>query len=96
MYKGKKLNIVTDFITQYISKNNLKYGDKLPTENEIIYATGVSRVTLRRAFSNMQEQNQIYSIQGSGYYLRNTIRCKEDMSVPIIISYNQENSKILN
>lgn len=96
MYKGKKLNIVTDFIKEYISINNLKHGDKLPTENEIINATGVSRVTLRRAFSNMQEQNQIFSIQGSGYYLGDSIKNKEDITIPIIISYNQENSKILN
>lgn len=95
-YTGKKLSIVTKYIEDYIRNNALEKGSRLPTESELIENTGVSRVTLRRALSNMQEQNQIYSIQGSGYYVGELIGNHQTDVVPIIISYDHENSKILN
>lgn len=95
-FTGKKLNIVTEYLSNYIRNNSLKIGSRLPTENELIEATGVSRVTLRRALSNMQESNQIYSIQGSGYFVGEKSVVSEDKTIPIIISYDHENSKILN
>ncbi len=95
-YNGKKLSIVTKYLEEYIRDNGLETGAHLPTETQLMKSTGVSRVTLRRALSNMQEQNKIYSIQGSGYYvgeLKNNYRTD---TIPFIISYDQENSKILN
>lgn len=95
-YTGKKLSIVTKYIEEYIRTNALEKGSRLPTESELIESTGVSRVTLRRALSNMQEQNRIYSIQGSGYYVGELTGSHQTDIVPIIISYDHENSKILN
>lgn len=94
-YTGKKLSIVTNYITDYIRDNALESGARLPTEREIMEHTGVSRVTLRRALANMQEQRQIYSIQGSGYFVGEFTPAKAQI-VPFIISYDHENSKILN
>jgi len=95
-YTGKKLSIVTNYLEDYIRTNSLEKGTRLPTENELIESTGVSRVTLRRALSNMQEENKIYSIQGSGYYVGELRLGQKTDIVPIIISYDHENSKILN
>ncbi len=95
-YTGKKLSIVTRYIEDYIRTNALEKDSRLPTESELMEQTGVSRVTLRRALSNMQEQNKIYSIQGSGYYVGELIGGRKSDVVPIIISYDHENSKILN
>lgn len=94
-YTGKKLSIVTDYLNDYIRKNALENGARLPTESELIEHIGVSRVTLRRALANMQEKKLIHSIQGSGYYVGELRACRTD-TVPLIISYDHENSKILN
>lgn len=94
-YTGKKLSIVTNYLNDYIRKNALESGARLPTESELIESTGVSRVTLRRALTNMQEEKLIYSVQGSGYYVGELRSCRTD-TVPLIISYDHENSKILN
>ena len=94
-YTGKKLSAVTDYLNDYIRENALENGARLPTENELMERTGVSRVTLRRALANMQEERLIYSIQGSGYYVGELRACRTD-TIPLVISYDQENSKILN
>ncbi len=96
IYNGKKLSIVTDYIIEYIKSNELKSGQKLPTENEMIEATGVSRVTLRRALSNLQAQGYITSIQGSGYFVGDALHKPDVNNIPIIISYSHQNSQILN
>ncbi len=95
-YTGKKLLLVTNYVNEYIRNNSLETGAHLPTENEIMKDTGVSRVTLRRALANMQEQRLIYSIQGSGYYVGELANRYSNDTIPIIISYDHENSKILN
>ena len=83
-YTGKKLSIVTKYLEDYIMSNKLEKGSRLPTESELMANTGVSRVTLRRALSNMQEENKIYSIQGSGYYVGELVINKQTDIVPII------------
>ena len=95
-YTGKKLSIVIDFLTDYIRDNNLETGARLPTEGDMIANTGVSRVTLRRALANLQESGVIYSVQGSGYYVGQLGEAYKIDAIPIIISYDHENSKILN
>jgi len=92
-YTGKKLSIVTNYLEDYIRTNSLEKGTRLPTENELIESTGVSRVTLRRALSNMQEENKIYSIQGSGYYVGELRLGQKTDIVPIIISMTTKTLK---
>jgi len=95
-FTGKKLSIVINYLSDYIRNNSLETGAKLPTEGELIKATGVSRVTLRRALSNMQDEKQIYSVQGSGYFVGEACNSLKTNIIPLIISYDHENSKILN
>lgn len=95
-YQGKKVAVVSEYVTDFIRRHSLQSGSRLPTENELIQATGVSRVTLRRALANLQESRLIYSIQGSGYFVGEKAVPADDAVIPMIISYNQENSKILN
>ena len=96
VYSGKKLSIVTDYIIEYIRSNDLKSGQRLPTESEMIEATKVSRVTLRRALANLQAAGYITSIQGSGYFVGDEMYKTDVRSLPIIISYNHQSSQILN
>ncbi len=58
-------------ILQYIKDNNLKKGDKLPTERGWTEILGISRVSIREAMKVLQS-NYIISIkQGSGIYFEN-------------------------
>ena len=44
--------------------------DKLPTERQLADELGVSRLTVRRALSELTVQNLVYRIQGSGTFVR--------------------------
>ncbi len=95
-YTGKKSAIATEYIENYIKTHALKPGSRLPTESELSKQIGTSRVTLRRALANLQERGLIYSIQGSGYFVSNPTLDLKDATIPLVISYNHEDSKILN
>lgn len=94
-YSGKKLELATNYIMEHIRQNNLLQGDRLPTEREMIEASGVSRVTLRRALANLQAQGLTYSIQGGGYYVGKAFRNLKVNFIPLVVSYGHSSSKIL-
>lgn len=54
-------------IINYIKENKLKEGDTLPSGEELLKMTGVSRVILREAMSYLKGMNMINSAQGSFY-----------------------------
>lgn len=65
--KSKKLYIqVYDELKDYIVKNNLKPGDKLPTEMELTEAFGVSRNVLREAIKTLEIIGVLTSRPGVG------------------------------
>lgn len=53
-----------------IDSKNLKPGDKLPAERELIEELGVSRNVLREAFHVLEERGVLISRQGKGRFLR--------------------------
>lgn len=58
-------------IIQYIKQNNLRPGDKLPTEREMTKYFEVSRVCLREALKILQYQQVLRIKQGSGIFIQN-------------------------
>lgn len=56
---------VVEQILAYIRRNQLKSGDSLPTENEMMQKLGVSRVALREAFCYLKGLGLIVSRRGS-------------------------------
>ena len=65
--KSKKLYLqVYDELRHYISKNNLKPGDKIPTEMELSQALGVSRNVLREAIKTLEILGVVSSKPGVG------------------------------
>lgn len=56
-------------IKRYINVNHLVEGDRLPTEPQMMEALGVSRITVRRAISELEAQGVVKRIQGSGTFL---------------------------
>ena len=92
---GKKLEIATDYMCNYIQNNHLAQGDRLPTEKQLVEDTGLSRITLRRALSNLQEKGMISSIQGSGYFVGSSYQAIKTDSLPMVVSYGHNSSRIL-
>ncbi len=60
---------VVSEIIKYIKSNNLKNGDRIPTEREMSYLLNVSRNSIREALKIL-EANYIITIKhGSGIYV---------------------------
>lgn len=66
----KKYQIVADKIREYIKKNELKRGDKLPKINDLVERFDVSKATVLQALSLLAKQGKVYKIQGSGIFVR--------------------------
>jgi len=56
-------------LINYIKKNKLQVGDRLPAESELSRILGISRLTLREAFNALKNDGLINSIQGKGTFL---------------------------
>lgn len=61
---------VVDELYMIIDRKNLKPGDKLPAERELIEQLNVSRNVLREAFHVLENRGIIVSHQGKGRFLR--------------------------
>jgi GntR family transcriptional regulator len=56
-------------ILEQISSGALRRGDRLPSERALSEQCGVSRVTLRRALQQLEEDGVVASSRGSGWYV---------------------------
>lgn len=57
-----------DIITQYFQKAQLKAGEKIPTETELMEQFQVSRSTVRQTLAELVNEGVIYRRQGSGTF----------------------------
>lgn len=64
-----KYEQVKKYLVDFIQSSELKYGDSLPTESELMKMFDVSRHTIRRAFSDLVNQGWLYTQQGSGTFV---------------------------
>jgi GntR family transcriptional regulator, arabinose operon transcriptional repressor len=62
--------IQKDIIEQIISEN-LKPGDIVYSENELAEKLNVSRLTVRKAYSEMERDGLLYKIKGKGTFITN-------------------------
>jgi GntR family transcriptional repressor for pyruvate dehydrogenase complex len=60
---------VIQYIRQLLLNNELRLGDKLPTERELSEILELSRNSIREALRTMENMGMIESHQGSGNYL---------------------------
>lgn len=62
---------IADQICELIKKKELKPGDKLPTERQLSFETGISRGTIKAAYGVLLDMGKIETIQGSGSFIAN-------------------------
>lgn len=70
--KALRYVVAHEQIKEFIQKNHLKKGDKLPSENELSEMLGISRGTVRQALMLLRESGIIYNHQGKGNFLCGT------------------------
>lgn len=64
-----KYEEVKEKIIDWAIEEKYKPHEKIPTESELMSIFSVSRHTIRRAISDLDTQQYVYRIQGSGIYL---------------------------
>lgn len=68
----KRINLthqVINLVKEYIINENLKPGDKLPSERELCDIIKVSRNIIREAMRSLESAGIIYKLQGKGIYI---------------------------
>lgn len=58
-----------DAIIERISEGDLRPGDRVPSENELVLSAGVSRMTANRALRELTDQGYVERIAGRGTFV---------------------------
>ena len=61
---------IISYIENYIEENNLKAGDRLPSQAELLEMMGVSRTALREAIKTLEAKNVLEVKNGKGVYVK--------------------------
>lgn len=65
-----KYSFVKQAIVRNIEEEVYAVGQMLPSERELINTYGVSRITVRRALSELEAEGYIYRVQGKGSFVK--------------------------
>lgn len=79
----RKYEKVVDAIKEAIASGELAYGDPLPPERQMIDELGVSRSSLREAFSVLELLGLIEGVPGKGRFVRHPQKESEAAGVPL-------------
>lgn len=79
------------YIQNYIEENNLKAGDKLPSQEQLLEMMGVSRTSLREAMKTLEARNVLEVRNGKGVYVGN----QKDNAFLTLIDFTLEKEKML-
>ena len=63
---------ISEYIKNKIIKGELKYGDKINSENELCEKFGTSRMTVRKGLAVLINENYIYPVPGKGNFVSDT------------------------
>ncbi|WP_418971103.1 FadR/GntR family transcriptional regulator [Allofournierella sp.] len=68
--KTSRSDEVAQLLMDAIAAGEFEAGGRLPSENALAEEYGVSRSTLREAFKKLEQMGAIYTMHGSGSYVR--------------------------
>ena len=71
--------VISNELKYYITSENLKEGDRLPSERDLCERLGVQRLTMRSALKVLLQEGWIVSKERSGYYVAKQ-RIQKDVS----------------
>ncbi len=85
-----KYQRVITWIKENIESGNLKYGERIQSENELSEMFGLSRQTIRRATAELESQHILTRVQGSGTYIGDrisSVKRERHMNVAVMSTY---------
>ncbi len=82
-FKKKSLSDeVKNYLYEYIRKMDIEDNTKLPPEDVIAQSLGVSRVTVRKALTDLEQEGVIFRIHGKGTFVnREALQLKVNIAV---------------
>ncbi len=78
-----KYQQLIDEIIENVKNGILKKGDQLPTINEVTQKLGVARMTVIKAYEELQERGVVEAMHGKGYYVA-TNEVKSSMNLFVL------------
>jgi len=76
---------IKEYILKKIKSGELKSGDQIPTEKELIEKFSVSRTTVRKALDQLTVENYIYRKRKVGSFVSDEV--KNNKNIGLILSY---------
>ncbi len=83
----KKYEAVYESLREKIDGQMYRYGEKLPTEQELMKEYAVSRQTVRNALAKLKEDGYAVSVQGSGYTVSVKVNPAQLKTIAVITTY---------
>ncbi|PLS01047.1 GntR family transcriptional regulator [Neobacillus cucumis] len=95
MQKKTKHLLVKDTIKEWITNGEIKPGDKIYSENELVKMFGVSRHTVRQAVGDLVHEGWLYREQGAGTFCSNRMIDSEGQSQKQSRTVNSKNIGVI-
>lgn len=83
-------DMVLEQIKNLIRSQNLKTGDRLPTERKLVEILGVSRPPIREALKTLEVMGLIETVQGSGTYIKEPNFDFTDFPMEVLLNKEKE------
>ena len=83
-----KYSMVIDYIKREIAEKKLKSGGKLPSIRDISKSMQCNKITVIRAFSQLEREHIVYSVPKSGYYLVSNTKTSKYFSDSGLIDFS--------
>jgi GntR family transcriptional regulator len=75
---------ISEQIKAWIEAGKYQSGDRLPSESQLMGQFAVSRITIRRALSNLTQQGLVMSQHGKGVFVKEQRRAIYSLSSPFV------------
>lgn len=84
-----KYMLLVNWIKEQVTSNQLKYGEKLYSENELSAMFGISRQTVRQAVGILEQDKFVERRRGSGTFIRYNpyVSREKTMNIGVISTY---------
>jgi GntR family transcriptional regulator len=76
---------ISEQIRSWLNSGKYQPGDRLPSESQLIAQFDVSRITIRRALSNLIQQGLVQSHHGKGVFVTKRHRAVYSLSSPFLL-----------
>lgn len=67
---------IQDYVLDLIKEGKLKPGESVLSEHELAEQTGVSRLTVRKAYTELVKKGMLKTVQGKGTFVTNSVNTK--------------------